>query len=111
MHVYDDDDNKITLPTRTVACWYCDGAGRISNPAIDGNGISADEWAEWDDESQDDYLSGRWDVPCPDCEGRRTVEVPDEARCSADELARYQADLDDAAEQAAERAAELAAGC
>lgn len=57
-------------------CPRCDGTGTIVNPAIDGNGLSAEDFAE-DPDFKEQYLSGFYDVRCPDCDGRNVVEVID----------------------------------
>ena len=56
-----------------VVCPCCDGEGRYVNPAIDGNGISAEEWGEWTDESRENYLTGVYDVVCEECGGENVV--------------------------------------
>lgn len=65
------------VPSVREVCGCCDGEGTIVDPAIDGHGISAEEWDnEWDDESREAYFAGRYDVTCPECKGRNVVEVP-----------------------------------
>ncbi len=56
-----------------IVCPCCDGEGRYVNPAIDGNGISAEEWGEWTDESREHYLTGVYDVSCEECKGENVV--------------------------------------
>jgi len=80
VEMVDDDGTsvkEVELPTRREVCGRCNGDGHHTNPSIDGNGITSDEWAEWDDDEKDGYLSGRYDVPCEECHGRNVVDVVD----------------------------------
>lgn len=109
--VYDDEDNEVKMPMRKEVCDRCHGEGAHVNPAIDGHGITSDEMEELGDDFREDYLSGRYDVRCEECDGLRVVDVLDRERCTPEQLKAW-----DEAEQAeydyrAERAAELRAGC
>lgn len=86
--VYDDDDNEVeyTLPATNEVCDRCEGHGTHSNPNIDGNGITASEWAEWHPDEQDAYINGEYDVTCEKCHGNNVITVPDTARMSQDQL-------------------------
>lgn len=81
----DDEGVEITVPARMEVCGRCDGHGTHTNPSIDGHGITMDEWRgpEWDDESREAYLSGRYDVTCGTCQGTNVVPVPDLRSVSA----------------------------
>lgn len=58
-------------------CTRCDGRGHVDHPAF-SNGISGEEFAnEWTEEEREQYLSGFYDVRCPECGGKRVVGVPD----------------------------------
>ena len=63
------------LPTRFEVCDRCSGHGTHVNPAIDGHGVTADEWNDWGEESQSMYLSGGYDVSCHECDGMRVVLI------------------------------------
>jgi hypothetical protein len=88
-------------------CPTCDGKGSHINPSIDSHGIGAEEWAEWDHDDREAYLTGGFDVSCYQCNGRRVVPVPDDEEgrelVSEDMEARY--------EMAAEMEAERRYGC
>lgn len=73
---------EVELPSKYEVCGRCRGKGAHVNPNIDGHGITADEWngPDWDEESQEMYLSGGYDISCLDCGGDRVVLVPDEDR-------------------------------
>ncbi len=59
-------------------CGCCEGHGKVDNPAF-SNGITSSEWEQWGDEDRASYLSGLYDVPCPDCRGSGKIKVPDVA--------------------------------
>ena len=56
-------------------CPHCEGRGTHVNRAVDGNGISAQEFAD-DPEFADAYFSGMYDVMCDTCNGKRVIAVP-----------------------------------
>lgn len=57
-------------------CHRCEGHGTVDHPAF-SNGITGEEWAEWDPEDRQAYLDRRYDVPCGECRGSGKVKVPD----------------------------------
>lgn len=109
----DEDGNEIKdeLPGRREVCGTCNGEGRHVDPAIDGHGISAEEWAnDWDEDEREAYRNGAYDVTCEECGGEKIVTILDEDRAEIEcpELLKayleYQEDCRrDAAERAAER--------
>ena len=74
------------LPTKMEVCGGCRGNGTHVNRNIDGNGITSSEWAEWDEEEKDNYMSGAYDVTCEDCGGLRVVPTVDEDACTPEQL-------------------------
>jgi hypothetical protein len=76
----EDDEGEETvtrIPAEFEICYECRGEGRHTNRNIDGNGITASEWAEdWDEESRETYLSGGYDVDCEVCDGSGKILVP-----------------------------------
>lgn len=70
---------SLRLPTKFDVCSRCEGKGTHVNPNIDGNGITAEEFAE-DPEFAENYFSGLYDVRCEECDGLRVVQVVDEDR-------------------------------
>lgn len=64
-----DEERELEVPARWEICSRCDGEGHHSDPAIDGNGITQSEWAEWDEEDRHNYMSGAYDVCCKECSG------------------------------------------
>jgi hypothetical protein len=70
---YELEENRtISLETKRIVCPECDGEGRRTNPAIDGNGLSNEDLSDRD--FLDDYMSGRYDVQCPTCRGRNIYD-------------------------------------
>lgn len=100
----------VTIPSVFEVCHRCKGKGKHDHPAF-SNGITSSEWAQdWDDDSREGYLSGRYDVPCEACDGLRVVAVPDFDRLPPDLLARVEAHLDRLARDRAEQRAEQRLG-
>ena len=106
---YDDDGHAIEheLHGRMEVCDTCSGRGTHTNPSIDAGGYDFDGDDVDEETGESHYLSGRYDVACYECKGRRVVPVP-VARTPADEavlaqLAEYAQQLADSrAEQRAE---------
>lgn len=96
------EDVEVEVPCRKAVCSRCEGEGKHVNPAVDGHGITAEEWErDWDDESRAAYFAGAYDVTCEECEGRRVVDVPDPERFTVEDKAHwaaYQRELDARAE-------------
>lgn len=105
-----DYSEEITLPAKFEVCDGCQGKGTHVHRAIDGNGITASEWGEWDQDDREDYMGGRYDVTCEDCGGRNVMPVVDWASVPDEIAKRVRAQLDSDAEYAAERAHELRMG-
>lgn len=62
-----------TLETHKIVCPQCDGSGHTTNPAIDGNGLSAEDFHA-DPDFAEDYFSGRYDVRCNECNGHNVID-------------------------------------
>ena len=110
----DDDGMLDALPKYREVCHRCSGKGSHVNPAIDGHGISAQEWNdEWTEEDRENYHSGVYDIPCHECSGKRVVWAIDrrvaETACPA-LLAAFDAWQESIAESDAIYAAERSIG-
>ena len=81
-------DGEVKLPVKFEVCPVCVGKGSHVNPSIDAHGISAEEFQE-DPDFRDDYMSGKYDVPCYECHGLRVVEVVDRENCDPELLKEY----------------------
>lgn len=82
------DEKDVELPAVWDICQRCKGEGQHSNPSIDGNGITSEEWfgPDWDDESREAYMNGEYDVACEaGCTGGKVL-VPDEDACKNEPL-------------------------
>lgn len=79
----------LKLATKFEVCGTCQGKGSHVNPAIDGNGLSAEDFEEAGEDFRDDYMAGVYDVQCYECKGLRVVEVVDRERCSPEKLAAW----------------------
>jgi len=53
-----DAEDEHELPAVWEICDRCRGNGQHSNPSIDGNGITMDEWngPDWSDDEKEMYL-------------------------------------------------------
>lgn len=82
--LYDGDGNETELPTVWKVCARCHGEGKHVNPSIDGNGITAEEFAE-DPDFREEYFAGAYDVKCYECAGKRVVKVVDEEKLTEEQ--------------------------
>lgn len=81
-----DPDTDEPLLTRHqlqwIICDKCRGEGKHDHPAF-SNGITSEEWNnDWDEDSREGYLEGRYDVHCDDCGGRGRVQIPIISACT-----------------------------
>jgi len=74
----DLDGEEITVYVEYAVCPLCGGKGSHVNPSIDSHGISPEELYS-DSDFVEDYFSGRYDIPCNQCKGKRVVPVPSDA--------------------------------
>lgn len=70
------------VPGKYEVCGRCTGKGTHVNPAIDGHGITSEEF-EQDPDFEEAYFGGVYDVPCYECKGKRVVLVVDEEKAKA----------------------------
>jgi len=63
---------EVEVEVRAIfeVCGTCDGKGSHVNPSIDCGGLSREDFDE-DPDFAEDYFSGRHDVTCNACRGRR----------------------------------------
>ena len=88
----------IVLPVVRVVCPVCDGTGTHVNPAIDGHGLSQEDFDQ-DPDFAESYFGGAYDIRCDHCGGKRVVDEVNEAECKRKlstwkGLIRYQNGLD-----------------
>jgi hypothetical protein len=100
-----DFEEDREVPIKFDVCPTCDGKGSHVNPSIDCNGLTQEDFAE-DPDFAEEYIAGRYDVPCYGCNGQRVVAVIDEDRCAPETLKlvrdKQQADAEYAAERRSE---------
>ncbi|WP_051448365.1 hypothetical protein [Bradyrhizobium sp. WSM1417] len=68
------DEIKAQFPTKWLICSHCEGTAKSSSHL---GAFTASEWADQDDDFRDDYLAGRYDVPCQACDGLGRVQLID----------------------------------
>ncbi len=66
------DEVTLSLPAHNVVCPVCAGEGSRVNPAIDGNGLTAEDFAE-DPDFEEGYRRGDYDIQCDRCNGAGLV--------------------------------------
>ena len=108
---YQDDDgvdHEVELPGRYIVCQRCQGKGQHCNPSI--GAITEEQWhRDWSRDEQEMYLTGGYDVPCHECDGRRVtwnVDVNALKVADQDGHAAYLAFLEGEAEYRAARRSE-----
>ncbi len=111
--LYGENGKEIQLPTCWAVCDRCHGEGKHSNPAIDGNGITASEMAEmcYEDESfAENYFGGVYDVTCHQCDGKRVMKVVNLGAMSDADVAEYRSQQEQRRESELESYYERRAG-
>ncbi len=104
------DDIEVEIPTKFEMCQRCQGSGTHVNPAVDGNGLSQEDFDEAGPEFRDDYMAGVYDVPCYECQGKRVVMIPDRDKLTKEERAAWYQQVKELADMAAEEEAERRMG-
>ena len=74
----DTENGPVRIPSRFEVCPRCEGHGKVDHPAF-SNGLTESDFAE-DEDFRENYFAGRYDVCCPECDGKRVTLVPDEDR-------------------------------
>jgi hypothetical protein len=88
-----DEEIEEEIPSVYEVCDRCGGEGTHTNPAIDGNGITASEWAEWDYEDRENYMNGVYDVTCEECNGANVILCPDYDMMTEEQIKKYEDNL------------------
>lgn len=86
LYTEEGDELEVVFPAKFEVCHRCRGNGKHVNPAIDGNGLSQEDFDQ-DPDFREDYFSGVYDVPCYECKGQRVIAEIDEERLSAEQKA------------------------
>lgn len=87
--LYDEDgEREVVFPATFEVCWRCRGEGKHVNPAIDGHGLSQEDFDQ-DPDFREDYFSGVYDQTCEECKGLRVLAEIDEDNLNAEQKADY----------------------
>ena len=103
-------EDEIEIPTMFGVCPRCRGTGSHVNPAIDGNGLTQEDFDEAGPDFRDDYMAGVYDVACHECKGKRVIMIPDREKLSKEERAAWYQQVRELADMAAEEEAERRMG-
>lgn len=84
---YDEDDEEVTLTVAShkEVCGTCRGEGKSSAYL----GAFSREDMDNDPDFYEDYMQGAYDRVCPECNGDRVVDVPDEKRTKPEVWAKF----------------------
>ncbi len=102
-------EDEVEIPTMFVVCSRCRGSGSHVNPAIDGNGLSREDFDQ-DPDFEEAYFRGDYDVPCYSCQGKRVTPKPDWEKLTKEERQAWRTQERELADLAAEEEAERRAG-
>ncbi len=103
-----DEETTVEIPAKFEVCHRCDGHGHHDHPAF-SNGISQQDFAE-DPDFREDYLRGRFDVPCSECHGKNVIAIPDYEAMTPELRARVEKHYSDRAAWRAQEAHERRMG-
>lgn len=87
------DEFTYSFPAKNEVCPCCQGTGKTAFGYSQDNQIAwtESEWAEEDYEFREDYMRGRYDKTCPECNGNNVVLVIDEQMLSEHDTRVYNA--------------------
>lgn len=74
----DGAEEVVQFPAKMIVCYTCRGTGKTVNPAIDGNGLSRDDFDQ-DPDFEEGYFRGDYDVTCRTCKGQNVIADLDRA--------------------------------
>lgn len=87
LHADDDDEVTVEVPGKYDVCPECEGSGKVLCEGLRGVAFTYEDMDEAGPDFREDYMSGRYDVQCPECHGLRVVVVPDEQFMSDEQKA------------------------
>lgn len=68
------EEIDVEVPIIFEVCPTCEGKGTHVNPSIDAGGLSADDFME-DPDFTEEYVNGLYDVDCYECGGNKVIPV------------------------------------
>lgn len=71
-----NDQVEVNCPASWEICPECEGKGKHVNPAVDGHGITSEEFRE-DPDFAEMYFAGAFDIACRECKGTGKILVAD----------------------------------
>ena len=85
----DDNGDEVVIEVagKHDVCPECEGHGKVLCEGLRGVAFTHEDMSEAGPDFREDYMSGRYDVQCPECHGRRVVVVPDEQYMSDEQKA------------------------
>lgn len=89
------DGQEFKIPAKFAVCPTCDGKGTRVNPAVDGNGLTSEDFDELGEDFRENYFGGLYDIKCSECNGIRVVKVVNRHMAEKEELAAYDKYLDE----------------
>lgn len=78
------EEMVVEIPIKLEVCQSCQGRGTTVDPAIDGDGITREQFDE-DPDFEEAYYGGAYDIPCPNCHGDNVEAFPDESRMTPEQ--------------------------
>lgn len=102
-------ERTIVLPGKPAVCRTCRGKGHRVHPDVDGNGLTAEDFAQ-DPDFAEDYMAGRFDITCSECNGNKIIIQVDRNMAKPEDLAIWEDYLSCMAEAQAEYEAEVRMG-
>lgn len=94
--------------TKNALCPRCDGEGKR---ALHGIALTGSDLAEMGDpDFMENYMAGRYDTTCDDCNGEKVVRVPNEEALTPEQLQAWRKWLRDVRSANAESLMEMRAG-
>lgn len=111
---WEEVEERFAFPAKFEICHTCGGKGSHVNPGVDCGGLTRDDFSD-DPDFESEYFSGRYDVTCYECSGKRVSPTIDEDAIPAGSdlekaLEAYYSNLADSAQFDAECRAERAMG-
>lgn len=93
-----DETIQCELPSRYEVCSRCDGEGKTYLGHMESYAFTAEDFDREGPGFREDYISGKYDRECPQCQGRR-VELVANVDAMSEELSKLyfrklQADAD-----------------
>ena len=105
----DELGDIVQLPSKKVVCPRCNGQGTHVNSAIDGNGLTYENFNDNPD-FYSAYFKGRYDVICNTCNGQNVVDVLNEDECTPEQIKAHFEYLEDLRQEESGNEAERRAG-